>query len=254
MSRALCLLRDAICYRKDAFKRGLKMAGYEVVERIDRPQSDDVLVVWNRYSGFDEQAKRFESAGARVVVVENGYLGKDWLGGNWYAMALGHHAGAGTWVDGGPERWDALGVDLSPWRTGREVVVLAQRGIGEAGIASPDRWAERTRAKIGVGRIRGHPDVKGTPPIALEDDLRDAACVVTWASSAALRALMLGVPVWYGMERWIGAPASRHLTHFGGEPMRDDAARLAMFRRLIWAQWQLTEIESGEAFRHLLAR
>lgn len=250
--KALCLIRSAPCYRSDAFRHGLKLAGYELADRIDRPASDDVLVEWNRYGPFDEQARRFESAGARVVVVENGYLGKGWLGGNWYAMALGHHGGAGTWVDGGPQRWDALGVDLAPWRTGgKEVLILGQRGIGEPGIASPDHWAETTQRRIG-GRIRPHPDVRGVKPVPLEDDLRDVACVVTWASSAALRALMLGIPVWYGMERWIGAAACRHLSGFGREPLRDDAARLAMFQRLIWAQWRIEEVQDGSAFRHLL--
>lgn len=251
--RALCLLREALHYRRAAFCHGLKMAGYQLVDRIKDPAPDDVIVIWNRYADWDEQAKRFERAGARAVVVENGYLGKDWLGGNWYAMAIGHHAGAGRWNIGGPERWDALGVQLAPWRTGgTETVILGQRSIGERGIASPPGWEERTRARIG-GRIRAHPDTRGTKSVPLDDDLRKAASVVTWASSAGLRALMMGIPCWYAMEKWIGADASLYVGKFGHEPLRDDAARLAMFRKLAWAQWRLTEVESGEAFRHLLA-
>jgi hypothetical protein len=37
-----------------------------------------------------------------------------------------------------------------------------------------------------------------------------------------------------------------------GEQDNTDAGRLAMFQRLAWAQWRLSEIESGFAFRWLL--
>lgn len=253
--RALCLLRESPVYRRDAFRRGLKMAGFELVDRLDKPNPEDVLVIWNRYGHWDEQARLFEAAKARVVVVENGYLGKSWLNGSWYAMALGHHAGAGTWVDGGPERWDSLGVDLRPWRDDSgETVIFGQRGIGEDGIRSPDHWAEKIKADIG-GRIRPHPG-NNEAVIPLEKDLKRASRVLTWASSAALLALILGVPVWYAMPRWIGAAASRPLSDYDGSWMdkRHDASRLAMFRCLVWAMWRLEEVESGEAFRHLLFR
>lgn len=249
--RALCLIRESPVYRADAFRRGLKKAGYELVPNIKRPEPTDIVVCWNRYGNWHEQATRFEQAGARAVIVENGYLGKDWLGGGWYAMALGHHAGAGKWPAGPQWRWDSLKVELAPWREGgTETIVLGQRGIGEPGLASPDGWAQRVAAKVG-GRIRKHPGTGDSVP--LEHDLRNASSVVTWASSAALLALMMGIPVWYEMPQWIGAEACRPLSEFGGEPLRDDAARLRMFQRLIWAMWNLDEIQSGYAFRHLLA-
>jgi hypothetical protein len=255
LKRALSLLRSALHYRKAAFAKGLQAAGYKVVDRLPDPGPGDVVVIWNRYQGYDEQARHFERNGGRVVVVENGYLGKDWLGAQWFAMALGHHAGAGQWPEGGPERWDALGVDLRPWRhvngSVAETLILGQRGIGEPGIASPVGWAEKTRKLVG-GRIRPHPDTDARA-VPLEQDLALAGSVVTWASGAALRALVEGVPVWYEMPQWIGAGAAKPLAEFGSEPKRSDAARLACFRRLIWAQWRLSEVESGEAFTRLLA-
>jgi hypothetical protein len=245
--RAQCMIREMLHYRRDRFEAGLKAVGYSLYQRIVDPGPGDVCVVWNRYADWDAEAKRFERYGASVLVAENAYLHL----GKWHALALGHHAGAGTWVDRGPERWDALGVDLVPWRTGgTETVILAQRSIGEPEIASPRGWEAEVQKHIG-GRIRPHPH--RNPNITpLLDDLRDARCVVTWASSAALVALMVGVPVFYGMPKWIGASACRPLSEWGSEPLRDDAARLAMFRRLIWAQSTVQEIESGEAFRRLL--
>lgn len=249
--RAQCMIREALHYKRAAFVSGLQAAGYRLEARIEHPGPDDVLVIWNRYAFWHDEARRFERSGARVVVAENGYLGKTWRDGEWFAMAVGHHAGAGSWVVGGPERWDDLGVELQPWRTdGRETVVLGQRGIGESGIASPPNWAEQVAPRV-MGRIRQHPgNSAGATP--LDRDLRHAKAVVVWTSTAALWALLWGVPAWSAFAPWIGAAACRPLSEFGKEPKRDDAARLAVFQRLIWAQWRLTEIRSGAAFVHLL--
>lgn len=238
--RALCLIREGLHYRRSAYIDGLKAAGYTLADSIPDPKPSDVLVIWNRYGRFDEEAKRFERSGAKVWVTENGWLGKDWNGGEWFALSEGHHAGAGKWKERG-DRWDAWGVRLSPWRHGTETVILAQRGIGEPGIASPVGWAENTQRRIG-GRIRQHPGKHQGP---IEPDLANAEKVVTWNSGAALKALMCGVPVWHDFPKWIGASAASRI----GDPLvRDDEKRLAMFRRLAWAMWTLDEIRTGEPF------
>lgn len=256
--RAVSLLRESVAYRSGAFRNGLAAAGYRVMPNIVRPEPGDVLVVWNRYQQFDGEARRFERAGARVVVAENGHLDKRWRHQNdngWYSLAIGHHAGAGTWRYGGPERWDSWRVTLDPWRHGGlEVVVLGQRGIGEPGIAAPKGWAEDMRRRLPMpSRIRPHPGRNGIAK-PLEEDLRDASCVVTWHSAAAARALICGVPVFYESPTWLGKEAGKPVSALiaGEEPNRDDSARLEMFRRMAWAMWRLDEIESGVAFRHLL--
>lgn len=249
--RACNLLRESQHYRREAFDEGLRRAGYTLAQHISDPRPGDVLVIWNRYSRWHEEACRFEAAGARVVVAENGYLGKMWRQGEWFALAVGHHGGPGLWWDHGPQRWDAWGVSLAPWRSeGGETVILGQRGIGEPGIASPDGWAEQARKMLGRGRIRQHPG-KGDHRMDLLSDLIDAGEVVTWASSAALLALIWGIPVRYACPGWIGAGASRYIS-YDAPLMRDDGARLEMLRRLAWAMWELDEIRSGEAFRRLL--
>jgi hypothetical protein len=246
--KALNLLRPDIAYRREAFDAGLERAGYHIVRSLPEPRPGDALLIWNRYGFFATEAQRFESAGATVLVTENGWLGKGWRGGEWFTLCERHHAGAGEWHVGGPERWDGWGVDLSPWRDGSQTLVLGQRGIGELGIRSPDGWGERMAAKLKV-RLRPHPGKsKGLP---LEDDLADVGRVVTWNSGAALKALMLGVPVWHDFPLWIGAMASSRI----GQPLvKDDAKRLAMFQRLAWSMWTLDEISTGEPIaRQLLA-
>lgn len=246
--RALCLIREQPHYRHHAFMRGLKAAGYNTVGTLPDPKKGDVLVIWNRYGGFDEMARQFERAGATVIVAENGYLGVDFNGKRWYALAKTHHNGAGLWNVGGPERWDSLGVDIKPYREGgSEVVILPQRGIGPEGVAMPPHWLDKVKEQ---GRVRPHPGMNKCVP--LEDDLKDAKAVITWGSGAALKALLLGIPVFYAMRGWIGAGGATklELANFT-EPQRPE--RLAMFRRLAWAMWTVEEIESGEAFKWLLS-
>jgi hypothetical protein len=252
-SRATILFREGLTYRREAFAAGLKLAGYAPSFRVtDNPRPGDVLVIWNRTGEGHSRAREFEAAKAKVLVVENGYLGKEWRGEQWFAMARNHHNGAGSWPVNGPERWDDLHVDLAPWREpGSECVILAQRGIGEQHMRAPDGWLNDA-VRTTRGRVRRHPgtDPKATP---LEHDLRLASSVATWSSGAAIKALILGIPVFYGFPKWIGALAARPLTEFKRGPIRDDTLRLTMLRRLIWAQRSMTEVENGSAFKALLA-
>lgn len=232
---------------------GLRAVGYTPTDRmVANPSSKDLIVTWNRMGEGHSRAREFEAAKAKVLVVENGYLGKEWRGEQSFAIAHNHHNGAGRWPNGGPERWDSWGVNLAPWRKpGGECVILAQRGIGEPGLRAPDGWLNLAVSTT-KGRIRRHPGTNKDGP-TLEEDLARASSVATWSSGAAIKALMMGVPVFYGMQSWIGALACHSLGEFKKGPLRRDDMRLAMFRRLAWAQWSMSEVESGEAFRRLLA-
>lgn len=249
MSTAWLALREDAHYRRDAFVAGLQRCGFTVKRGLPAgPNRGDILVLWNRYGQAHRVAAEFERQGRPVVVAENGYLGDGLPQSKLYALALHHHNGAGTWFCGGPERWAALGVELQPWRDQGETVVLAQRGIGPPGVAMPSRWPTQVKT---LGRVRMHPGVRSSAP-PLEQDLRRAGRVITWGSGAAIRALVLGIPVFHALRCWIGAGAARPLEQMAAGPVRDDAARLRMFERLAWAQSSLAEIESGEAFTRLL--
>lgn len=252
--RAFLTLRAKPEYRRDAFAAGLEAAGYQVSNCVPHdPQPDDVLVIWNRYAHYDDLAKRFERKGAKVLVAENGYLGRDWGGNAWYSISGSRHNGAGHWPDGGPGRWDSWGVELSPWREqGGHVLVLLQRGIGVSPVAQPASWRQTVEGMLATNRpvkYRGHPGEK-RPHGTLYDDLDGAHCVITWGSGAALKALAAGIPVFYGFEQWIGAPAGKPFTGKVEDPFLGD--RLPMFQRLAWAMWRLDEIENGDPFRGLL--
>lgn len=256
--RAFILIRSEPLYRREAFAAGMAACGYEVHGRPrDNPRRDDVLVIWNRYGRDHAMASSFERAGARVIVAENGWLGRGFLGEPFYSLTLAVPTGAGAFPDFGPERWDSFGVEMAPWRvpTGepdREIVILDQRGIGPPGIAMPKEWSERWLAKLRPGcnvRIRKHPGENKA--VELEEDLKNADGVVTWNSAAALKALLLGVPVAYGFFWWLGGKAG---TPIEAMPLfRSGLDRMPVFQRLAWGMHRTPELATGEPFARLLA-
>jgi hypothetical protein len=248
---AACLIRDLPHYRREAFVEGLRRAGYTVLQ--NGWGKADLFVTWNRHGLYDKIAKEYEQRGKPVLVVENGWLGKDADGRQLYSIAGTHHNGAGVWSCGEEDRWAELDVELKSWRTtGDHILVLAQRSIGPAGVAMPVEWTasvfERLRrlTKRPI-KIRRHPG-KERPP--LEPDLENCWAAVTWGSGAGIKAITAGIPVFHEMPNWIGAPAARRGINDLENPFLGD--RLPMLRRLAWHQWRISEIASGKPFEWLL--
>lgn len=246
--------RGTLHYRRECFLSGLASCGYEVDQPPKRePEPQDVLLVWNRHGLNEGHADRYERAGARVIVAENGFIGADEHGNQLYALALRHHLGAGEWAQGPEDRWSPLKVSLRQWRKdGREIIVLPQRGIGPKGVAMPAGWTEDvvTRLKQVTARpirVRNHPGASRTDPW---DDLQDAWAAVTWASGAGIKAICHGVPVFHELPQWIGSLSARFGISQIEEPYLGD--RLPMLERLAHAQYSIQQISSGEPFRRLL--
>lgn len=245
---ASVILRHEPNYRSAAVIAGFQRHGYRTANQPNpNPRPDDVLLVWNRYSRHEHYCKQYEAVGAKVIIMENGYIGQT------KALARSHHNGAGWWPEPVEDRWSKLGIELKPWRTtGDYVLVLPQRGIGETGVAMPRNWLPSVLDKLRRFtdrpiKIRKHPGM--TKSVPLEDDLARAWACVTWGSGAGIKALAYGVPVIHEFRQWIGAPAASGNMDIESPVMGN---RLAMFQRLAWAQWTLEELASGEAFEWLL--
>lgn len=257
MPRAACAVILRPPYRGELIAAGLQACGYKVSYTPDNdPRPGDVFVMWNRYGMREKIAQSYERAGGHVLVVENGYFGRDWRNEHWYAISKGHHNGGGAWREGGPERWDRFGIELQPWRTdGQEIVVLASRGFGAEAVREPKGWSQAivrdVEKRIGRRvRVRAHPGPDKGKAKPLEQDIANSYAVVTWGSTAALKALVMGIPVFHGFPKWIGAGAARPFEHDIQDRFLGD--RLPMLRRLAWAMWEKREIEKGEPFRWLL--
>lgn len=231
-------LRYTVPERLRAFVAGIERHGYKAeIGFPDRIGPKDLFITWNRINMGNTVAQRFQDQGLPVIVAENAAWGNDFLGRRWYSLARNYHNTAGCFPIGSPDRWDSLRVELAPFRQHGSMIVLPQRGIGSPPTRMPGGWASSVSARY-KARIRPHPGQRLAKP--LEQDLEGVSVAVTWGSGAAIKALMMGVSVISEMPRWVGRQDNT------------EAGRLDMFRTLAWAQWELHEIESGEAFSCLL--
>lgn len=239
MKTAYLELRHRTDKRYQIFCSGLQRHGYRIAHGIPGKTRDgDLFVSWNRLAAAHRAAARMEKRGHRVLIAENASFGNLFRNRHWFHIARNYHNTQGNFDYGGPERWDRLGVDLPPFRTEGETVILPQRGIGPPGIAMPRSWPADAIKRY-RGRVRPHPG-KNTKCIPLQADLRKAGRVVTWGSGAAIGAAIMGIPVISEMPGWIG------------QQDNTDEGRLDMLRHLVWAQWTHEEIANGYAFERLL--
>jgi hypothetical protein len=271
--RAYCLIRPQPYYRRDAFVSGLKAAGHEVIEGEPyNPDSNTLLLIWNRYWHVHEVACKVEEAGGLVLVAENGYLGvggivPKWAvhpsgpkPGDYYALARGGHNGAGSWPEGNGDRWSSLSTSLRPLRSsGGHVLICPSRSFGRPDTIQPEGWLENTvaglrRATDRPIRVRQHPG-NDAPRRPLIEDLKDAWAVVIWASSAGVHALIEGIPVITGAPFWICKRAA--LSGWRDLEVLDmvmwERLRLQAMQRLAHAQWTVAEIAAGIPFVSLLS-
>lgn len=264
MNTAWCLIREGPHYRRNAFLQGLRNTGYtpNTHQPPDGKHDGDLLVIWNRYGDGHGHAERFERAGGRVIVAENGYCGRDGQGRQYYALsAAWHQQPLIDFVDEGgsvPSRFAALGLEVKPWREGGEhVLVCAQRGFGVRPYCQESRWPghvanelrKHTKRPI---RIRPHPEDRNVPPKdrtqrRLEDDLVNCWAVVVWSSTAGVKALLAGVPVFRCGPNFIAEGAARHGIAEIENPFMGD--RLPALERVAYGQWSVEEIEQGLPFK-----
>jgi hypothetical protein len=133
MKTAFLNMRLTLPERVRVFREGFVRLGYTVELGVSMtPGPNDLLCTWNRIGSGDASAKAFEAAGRPVLVCENSSWGGNFCGGAWYHIARNQHNQAGRFPVGGHLRWDSLNVELHPWRTSGETVILPSRGFGNA--------------------------------------------------------------------------------------------------------------------------
>lgn len=237
-------------HKADILKEGARAAGYDYVKGNTFPSPDDVLIAWNRRPQNEGRIKHYENAGAKVLIAENGYIGRDDAGNKLIALAHNYHLGLGRWFVGDEPRYLNHNFKIEEWRpAGKHILLLAQRGIGNAKkhewyVELAEKISKKTTRPV---RIRKHP---GKTPTPLYPELDNAHAVVTWSSAAALAAIAYGVPAFHLLNNWIGAGAAKYGIDDLENPYRGD--RAATFHRIGWAQWTVDEVRSGEAIRKVM--
>ncbi len=236
--------RAALCvppqpeYPWQAISAGLRDLGFEPDMRC--PEDADVLVTWSPWVGSIRAMLQasFDARGAPVIVMENGWLNPI-KGVPHFQVALDGWNGTGRFPVGPARRWDEWGLTVLPWLPPllegdlrQHALVIGQRGHPYDLRTAPPNW---------------HKTVEINHDAVLRRDRGDdgpelgAQVAVAWA-------LMLGRPVVrHGPNLMVSALASRP-----GEPLLRSPARLDVFRKLAWGQWNEDEIATGVPFARLL--
>ena len=210
------------------------------------------------FYGVDDRTRqvweRVRSGG--FTYIDNGYFRSKYHGAvpAYYRITRGapQHSGIGR-SDG--ERWAALGIELAPWRTDGDHVVVALQSAWwfERHAIIRDEWVMHVVET--VGELTGRPVVVRDKPsresvlTATDDPLHGAWCVVTHSSNVAVDAIVRGVPAIV-----LGESAARPMA---GVSLDQVAAPPTPAGREMWAavladnQWTRAEIASGLALEML---
>jgi len=148
------------------------------------------------------------------------------------------------------ERWDALGIEIQPWYPDGEYVLLLEQHLGDK--AAPDVGKFRRQVKDECAqrkwpcRVRPHPSYYRNEH-TLAEDLSDALFAITWCSTAAVEAVIAGVPTYTLGPGSIASPVTRQ--SLSDDPYVGDRTEWA--NRLAYRQWTVAELADGSAWPHI---
>jgi hypothetical protein len=208
------------------------------------------IILYGCLRGLLPTLRQAQSEKREWVYLDNAYFGRD----RFFRATRNayQHDGAG---DAGPERWEALGLAIKPWRkAGRHIVLCPPEPIATNLWGVRSDWLEATVAELAkhtdrsirIRRRIGNRLMPGVP--SLESDLKDAWALVCWRSNAAVEALLAGVPV-------VCDPAAAAFRMSGmisgveNPRMPDDREEWAAC--LANNQWTVAEMRDGTCWREL---
>jgi hypothetical protein len=156
------------------------------------------------------------------------------------------------------DRWDALGVEMQPWRLqpDGEIVILGQAKYDIMAIppgkhhAENENYLHSARKFYGEGvsvRFRPHPHYTGYTSPKLILDCAAARRVITYSSTSAIETVLAGIPTQVVSPYSMAYPMACH--DFDEPEITPDREMWA--NRLAYAQWTLPELESGEFWEYV---
>lgn len=167
------------------------------------------------------------------------------------------------------DRFAGWGKLVNPWRTDGEHIVFAgssEKYHSFMGLSDPTAYATKIIKQVSkmTGRpvvYRPKPSWKGAIPIEgarfsgpdehIDGVVKNAWCLITHGSNAALDAIMLGVPA-IVLGDGIAKPiSSTDLADAVGPRMVHHKTRAAWFHAVAYQQFTMAEIAAGEMWAHI---
>lgn len=160
-----------------------------------------------------------------------------------------------------PDRFRSFGLDIKPWRTGCDEIIVAGstlKAAQEHGLRYQEWETKAIQRLQGLGKrvvYRPKPNDKFATPIPgaafdqrpISEALASAHGWVTHHSNSAVDALLAGVPV--HCETGAASHFSVPMETMGDPELLPD--REQFLYDVAWLQWTLEEMRSGEAWRHI---
>jgi hypothetical protein len=193
-----------------------------------------------------------------TLVVECGYINGS--GGTYHtnrnlftSLNWNDIAGASSWAPKqcDSDRWDALGIDMQPWRYGSDkILVLGQRPYD---VGLPETYDEVMQGVLDAchntysqATWRKHPmsSPRSVRLPTLKSALKRTDLALTYCSTAAVEAVLSGIPTIALHERCIAWDVCSH--SIGGPLYRGPREQWAA--DLAYRMWTQDELRSGEAW------
>lgn len=238
------LYHDGKSHQKQAisaFADGLKRHGISQSEHDDA----DFVVTWGQSFATEKPRLSLE---AGYINGNSGNYKQDrlrFISAGWNGM----HGRADAWPKNCPDdRWASLGISLDPWKeSGQRILVCDQYPTDSQ--APPDRMWQDIRRQVGEifsdVVFRTHPLAGNVGPLGLALD--SCAVCITWSSSAAIEAVIRGVPTIAfdsGSMAWAVTSHSLSDPLFRGE-------RTQWASDLAYRQYTLSEIADGTLWEYM---
>lgn len=230
-----------------AFAEG---AGCRLAYAEDEPDVlRDIPVVWGVLRQSDRILDQAKRQSLYFYYIDHAYFDRG-HGHNYRIARNAYEAGAVRACP--PDRVDALGLDIRPWRKGgREIIVCPPTEYFMKAHDCAD-WLETTLARLKassdrpvVVRTKPRPGEAATP---LPQALETAHALVTHSSNVAIETVCLGTPVFVSPASAAAPVGQTDIERIETPAYPDRAAWLA---HLAYNQYSFDEIGDGRAWRML---
>jgi hypothetical protein len=225
--------------------------GCRIAYAEDEPEIlRDIPVVWGVLRGSDRILRAAQAQQLYFFYIDHAYFNRGH--GECYRITRNGYE-AGPVRSCPPDRWEACGVRIEPWRkSGREIIVCPPTEYFMQAHNCSD-WLATTLSRL--ESLTDRPIIVRQKPrsggeiVPLSKALETAHALVTHSSNVAIEAACLGTPVFVAPTS-AAAPVGRvDLTDIE-KPVYPD--REPWLAHLAYNQFSFEEIRSGEAWRMLL--
>lgn len=213
------------------------------------------------------------AAGIPTIYFDKGYIRqRTSVSDHWRVAINAHHPTRYLMEQRRPgDRYEALGVELSPWRERGDAVVIAGSSAKYhefAGLPEPTRYAQKIvkqiRARSPDRPIIYRPKPSWNDAVPIEGTifskgkdkigavLEDAHALVTHGSNACWEAVAAGVPCIILGDAVAKPLSSTRIADLENPWLASYEARYQWFSNLAYCQWSNGELRSGEAWSHIL--